>query len=173
MRRASCSLRRQPSFWVARARAPLRWLSLGRRRSTRAFRARTPCRAGCGRLRHRERALHRRNASLLRCKTVVRRATCGLQSTAGFCAAHARAPLRFLSLGRAEAGNGRGVWLKVSWGALFSIWGSSALQAGACYWNGVGGFVFDSPTRFSNGLWMPHSARAKPRHLFRVVTYQQ
>ena len=84
VRRASCDLQRAAGIRVARAQAPLRWLSLGRWRNTRACRARAPCRAGCDRSTHYERALHRREASLLRCKTVVRRASCDLQRAAGF-----------------------------------------------------------------------------------------
>ena len=49
VRRASCSLQESAGFRVACASAPLRSLSLGRRRSTRACCARAPCRAGCGR----------------------------------------------------------------------------------------------------------------------------
>ena len=45
-------------------------------------------------------ALHRRKASLFRCKTVVRRASCDLQRAAGIRVARAQAPLRWLSLGR-------------------------------------------------------------------------
>ena len=100
VRRASCGLQRAAGIRVARARAPLRWLSLGRWRNTRACRARAPCRAGCDRPTRYERALHRRKASLLRCKTVVRRASCGLQRAAGIRVARERAPLRWLSLGR-------------------------------------------------------------------------
>ena len=90
------------SFCVARARAPLRCRSLGTRRSTRACRTRTPCRAGCGRFRSCERALYRRKASLLRCKTVVRRVSCGLQRQrkASLRVARPRAPLRWLSFGK-------------------------------------------------------------------------
>ena len=100
VRRASCDLQRAAGIRVARERAPLRWLSLGRWRNTRACRARAPCRAGCGRSTHYERALHRRKASLLRCKTVVRRASCELQRAAGIRVAREQAPLRWLSLGR-------------------------------------------------------------------------
>ena len=85
---------------MADARAPLRWLSLGRWRNTRACRARAPCCAGCDRPTHYERALHRRKTSLFRCKTVVRRASCGLQRAAGIRVARAQAPLRWLCLGR-------------------------------------------------------------------------
>ena len=67
-----------PGFHVTCAHAPLRSLSLTTRRSTQAFRARAPCRAGCDRLIPDGRALHQRKASLLRCETVVRRASCGL-----------------------------------------------------------------------------------------------
>ena len=91
VRRASCGLQRAAGIRVARAQAPLRWLSLGRWRNTRACRARAPCRAGDGRPTHYRRALHRRKASLLRCKTVVRRASCGLQRAAGIRVARASA----------------------------------------------------------------------------------
>ena len=45
-------------------------------------------------------ALHQRKASLIRCETVVRRASCGFQHAAGFRVARARVILRWLSLGR-------------------------------------------------------------------------
>ena len=58
-------------------------LSLGRRCSTQAFRAHAPCRAWSDLSVRYKRPLCYRQASLLRCKTVVRRASCGLQTTAG------------------------------------------------------------------------------------------
>ena len=73
----------QPAF-AAHASAPLRWLSTGRRRSASACDARAPCRASCGRYMSYGRALHRRDASLPRCKTVLQRASGGLQRAAGF-----------------------------------------------------------------------------------------
>ena len=91
------------SFRVARARAPLFYLSLGRTRSTRSCHARAPCRAGFDRSTHVVQTLHRWEITLLRCKTVVRRAICGLQRTAAFCVACACAPLRCLSLGRRQS----------------------------------------------------------------------
>ena len=90
VRRASCDLQRAAGIRVAREVAPLRCLSLGRWRNTRARRARAPCRAGCDCHTCHGRALHRREASLLRCKTVVRRASCGLQHAAGFRVARAK-----------------------------------------------------------------------------------
>ena len=83
VRRASCGLQRQASA-ACHARARLRSLSLGRRRSTRACYARAPCRAGCGRSMPLEETLRRREASLLRRAAVVRRASCGLQRQASF-----------------------------------------------------------------------------------------
>ena len=80
----------QPAFAV-HASAPPRWLSVARRRSMRACDARAPCRAGCGRYIFYERALLRRKASLARCKTVLQRASRGLQRAAGFCGARKRA----------------------------------------------------------------------------------
>ena len=74
----------------AHASAPLRWLSVMTRRSTRACDARAPCRAGSSRLVPYAGPLHRRDVSLHRCKTVVRRAGCGLQGTAGFREARTR-----------------------------------------------------------------------------------
>ena len=101
VRRASCGLQRAAGIRVAREQAPLRWLSLGRWRNTRACRARATCRAGCDRFTHYGDTLRWRKPSHPRCKTVVRRASCGLQHrTAGFRMARARAPLRRLSLGR-------------------------------------------------------------------------
>ena len=82
------------SFYVTRAGAPLRSMSVGRRRSTRAYRTRAACRAGCGCSVHDRTPLHRREVSLLWCETVVRRDGCGLQRAAGLCLA------RSLSLGR-------------------------------------------------------------------------
>ena len=83
---------------MARASAPLRSLSLGRRRSTRVCFVTAPCRAGCGRFMHYERPLHRREASLLRCADVVRRASRGHPEPAGICVGRAGLPLRSLSL---------------------------------------------------------------------------
>ena len=99
VRRASCGLPHTTDFRVALARAPLRWLSLGSRRRTRACCTCVPCRAGCGQPMSYARALPWREASLLRCAAVVRRASWGLQRTADFCVAHTRAPLRCMSLG--------------------------------------------------------------------------
>ena len=62
----------------AHAIAPLRSLSLGRKRSTRACGPRTSRYAGRSRLVPYGRALHQREASLFRCKTVVQRAGRGL-----------------------------------------------------------------------------------------------
>ena len=59
-----------------------------------------PCRAACKLAAHYGLSRHRRGASLLRCKTVVRRASCDLQRVAGIGVAHTHAPLRWLSLGR-------------------------------------------------------------------------
>ena len=64
------------------AQARRRSLSLGWRRSTRACCACAPCRAGCGRSMRYQRALRRREASLLPARAVVRRASCGLQRQA-------------------------------------------------------------------------------------------
>ena len=100
VRRASCGLQRAAGIRMARSPAPLRWLSLGRWGNTQTCRARAPCYAGCGHLTRHGRALHRRKASLLPCKTVVRRPSCDLQRTAGFRVTDARAPLRWLCLGR-------------------------------------------------------------------------
>ena len=99
VRRASCGLQHTANFYVAHARAPLRWLSLVRRRRTRAVCTHAPCRAGCGRPMSYESTLSRREASLLQRAAVVRHASCSLQHTADFCVAHTRAPLRWLSLG--------------------------------------------------------------------------
>ena len=102
----TCGLQSTVAFRMARARAPLRCLSLGRRRGTRACRARAPQGAGCGWLAYHRRTLRRRTASLLHCKTVVRRARCGLQFTVGFRVARTRAPLRWVSLGRRRSTRG-------------------------------------------------------------------
>ena len=104
MRPASYSLRLTAGFRVARVRvrAPLRWLSREEARRTRGFRARAPCRAGRDRSTQYGKALHRRDASFLRRKTVVRRASFGLQCTADLSVARAHAPLHCLSLGRKQ-----------------------------------------------------------------------
>ena len=99
VRRASCGLHRAAGTRVAREQAPLRCLSLGRWQNTRACHACAPCRAGCDRPTRYGRPLCRWEASPLRCKTVVRRASCGLQRAAGIHVARAQAPLRWLSLG--------------------------------------------------------------------------
>ena len=62
---------------VARSCAPLRWMSLGRRRSARSYRACASRRAGCDRLMTYGRALHEREAAPLRCKAVLSRASRG------------------------------------------------------------------------------------------------
>jgi len=85
---------------VAHASAPLQWLRVERRRSTRACHARTPPRASGNRFMSYERALDQRNASLPRCKTVLRRASCGLLRAAGIRVAHVNAPLHWLSVRR-------------------------------------------------------------------------
>ena len=90
VRRASCDLQRAAGTRIARARAPLCWLSLGRWQNTQAGCARALCYAGCGWITHYGRTLHRRKVPLVRCKTLVRRASCGLQHAAGFRVAHAR-----------------------------------------------------------------------------------
>ena len=84
-RGTTCQLRSPlcaASFRMARAGAPLHSLSV--RRSTRAFRERAPRRAGCGRSINYKRPLHQREASLLRCETMVRRAGCGLPYNRNF-----------------------------------------------------------------------------------------
>ena len=93
MRRAICDLQHTANLCVAHACAPLRWLSLGSRRSTRGRWTCAPCRASCGRCKPYASALPRREASLLRRADLVRRASCGLQHTANFFVAHARAPM--------------------------------------------------------------------------------
>ena len=65
---------------------------------TRELAARAPCRAGCYRPTCYGRAVHRREASLLRYKTVVQRESCDLQRAAGIRVARERVPLRWLSL---------------------------------------------------------------------------
>ena len=89
-------------FRVACARAQLCYLSLVRTRSTRSCHARVSCRAGFSRSAHIDKPLQRCEITLLRCilrcKTVVRRAICGLRHTAALCVARACAQLRCLSL---------------------------------------------------------------------------
>ena len=85
---------------MAYASAPLRSLSLGRRRSTRACCARAPWCAGGGRPLYDEGALYWREAAVLQRAAVVGRANYGLHESAGFRVARASAPLRSLSLRR-------------------------------------------------------------------------
>ena len=88
--------------------APLRSLSLGRRRSTRARRARAPCHTCCTRSVTFERAHHQREASTLRRKTVLRRESQHFQRAAGLrVCIHAIATLRSLSLGRRRSTRAR------------------------------------------------------------------
>ena len=92
----------QPAFALrARTRHCARCLS-GQGAALELAAARAPCRASCGRLMHCQRALHRREVSLLRRAAVVRRASCCLPESAGFRVARASAPLGSLSL-RSEA----------------------------------------------------------------------
>ena len=95
---ASYGLRCQASAACHTAQARQRSLSLGKRRSTRACFARARCRTGCGRLRPRSKAAHRREGSLLRCNTVVQRASCGLklQASTACLVRHRRAGARCL-----------------------------------------------------------------------------
>ena len=101
VRRASCDLKRASAgdFHVARARAQLQWLALETWRNTRACRV-CASRASFVRSTRYKRALHRRDAFLFRCKTVVRRASCDLQRAGGIRVARAQAPLRCLSVAR-------------------------------------------------------------------------
>ena len=99
VRRASCDLQRAAGIRIAREQAPLRWLSLGRWQKTRACRALAPRCAGCDWTTGYGRALHRRKATLFRCKTEVRRESCDLIRLAGIRMAREQAPLCCLSLG--------------------------------------------------------------------------
>ena len=83
-----------------RAGATLRWLSLGRRRSTRACDARAVRRAGFDRSMHPGRPPHQRDASTNRCEAVVQYARCGLPHSGLSRDKRAGATLRWLSLGR-------------------------------------------------------------------------
>ena len=89
VRRRSHGLLESVGFRVARANTRLRSLSLGRRRSTRAFCARAPYHAGYSWSKLCKRPLHRREASLLRRAAVVRHASYSLQESAGFRVARA------------------------------------------------------------------------------------
>ena len=77
-----------------------RSLCLGRRRSTRACRARAKHCAGCGRSKHYTRPLRQLEVSLLRCTAVLRYASPGLQRQACAVSREEQAPLRALSLRR-------------------------------------------------------------------------
>ena len=100
LRRAGRALQRAAGFRVAHASAPLRWLPVGRRYTTRVCDASVACRARSNRSVPYVRKLHQREASLSWCKTVVQRVGSILQRAAGDCEAHASAPLRWLSVGR-------------------------------------------------------------------------
>ena len=94
VRAATCQLRSPTQSRHSRgahASAPLRSLSIRRRRSTRACEAHARCWAGCSRSVPQTRPLHRRESSLHRRKTVLRRVSCSLQHTAGFRVARMRA----------------------------------------------------------------------------------
>ena len=87
---ATCQLRPPTHSRLSRGAhvsEPLRSPALRRRRSTRACDACALCRAGCTRSTPYKRALRQREASLLRWKTLIRRASCGFQHTATFCMA--------------------------------------------------------------------------------------
>ena len=71
VRHASYGLQESAGFHVARVRVPLRSLSLGKRRSTRACCARAARRTDRGRATHYKRTLQRRKASLLRHAALV------------------------------------------------------------------------------------------------------
>ena len=93
-RAATCQLRPPTHSRLshgAHASAPLRSLSMGRWRSTHACEEHVRYRAGCSRSVRYTRLPHRREASLQRCKTVLRHASCALQHTAGFRVARTRA----------------------------------------------------------------------------------
>ena len=94
-----------PAFaWNASRRHCAGCLSGGGETRELAARARRgPLVVSCDRLAHCTEALRWRKASHPRCKTVVRRASFGLQQrTAGFRVTDAKAPLRWLSLGGGE-----------------------------------------------------------------------
>ena len=78
----------------------LRSLSLWRGRSTQAYCAHAPCRADYDQPAPYRRALCRREASLLRRASVVRRTSCGLQREASAACHAAQGRRRSLSLGR-------------------------------------------------------------------------
>ena len=104
LRHDSCGLQRKAGLRVcAYAIAPPRYLSLRKRRSTHACGARAPRRAGCSRSVSLGRALNQREASLLRCKAVLRCASRWLQQTVGLrVSVHAMVPLRSLSRDEAQ-----------------------------------------------------------------------
>ena len=101
-RGATCHLRPPlcaAGFRVARASAPRRWLSLGRRRSTKASSVRTRRRTDFDAPILQNKLLRLQEASLLRRAHVVRRSSCGLQRQASAACHAQRARLRSLSLG--------------------------------------------------------------------------
>ena len=84
VRCARCGLPHSRLSRNKRTGAPLRWLSLGRRRSTRACDARALRRNGCGRSTCYQMSMHQRKVSSLRCKAVVRCARCSLSHKQAF-----------------------------------------------------------------------------------------
>ena len=96
VRRASCGLQRVAYIHVARESHCAGCLSGCGKTCEDA--ARAPCRAGCDRATCYGRAVHRREASPLRYKTVVQRESCDLQRAAGIRVARERVPPRWLSL---------------------------------------------------------------------------
>jgi len=140
----TCQLRPQTSSQrrVCRAaQARRRSLSLGWRRSIRACFACARCRDRCGRFLPYQRALRQRDASLLRRKTVVRRASCGLklQASAAWLARRRRGGARCLWGGDAAlelASRARGAALAMIGSCLVERCrtGETALSFGARPW---------------------------------------
>ena len=125
--------------WHVHARCYSLCLSaLGRRRSTRACRARTPCCVGCGQSMPYERRLHQREASLIRFNAVVRRAEAVFRTA---CARTALAVSReaaqhanFRARAPCRTGCGRAISL---WkGAALELWSRRALATGTA-WAGL------------------------------------
>ena len=123
------------------AKARRRSLSLGWRRSIRACSACARCRDRCGWVLPYQMALRQRDASLLRRKTVVRCASCGLklEASAAWLARHRRGGARCLWGGDAArelASRARGAALAVIGSCLIERCrtGETALSFGARPW---------------------------------------
>ena len=157
--RASCGIQRQPSSRASSScrQARLCSLSLRRRCGTRACRARAPWGADHGHSVSFRKTPRRREASIRRRTTVVRRASCNLQRQAPEprVSRDAGAPARSLSLGRRCSTRAcRARVVPRCFGPCFMEWrcaGERPLSFDARPW-------YDVPAVASNAKPVPHVA---------------